>query len=123
MCVTTLDRTMESVRQVADVKIEGVNGVEVTLGGAIFGDIIAADGDAPPTDDDVKKYPHLQGIEFPKFPARMRGEIGGVESIEVGVIVSAELSEMWQLGEKKKGQREPQSPWKVNSGGVCLGQN
>ena len=97
MCVTTLDRTMESVRQVADVKIEGVNGVEATLGGAIFGDIIAADGDAPPTNVDAEKYPHLSGIEFPKFPARSREEIGSGESVEVGVIISAELLEMWQM--------------------------
>ena len=48
MSVTTLDRTMESVRQVADVSVEGTNGVSFTLGGAIFGDIIAAEGDTPP---------------------------------------------------------------------------
>ena len=70
MSVTTLDRTTESVRQVADVNVEGTNGVRLTLGGAIFGNIIAAEGDTPPSDADVAKWPHLEGITFPRFPPK-----------------------------------------------------
>ena len=48
MSITTLDRVVESEREVADVKIQGTNGLPVTLRGAIFGQIIASPGDAPP---------------------------------------------------------------------------
>ena len=58
MSVTTLDRTTRSVRQVADVDVEGTNGVSFTLGGAIFGDIIAAEGDTPPCANDIVGWPH-----------------------------------------------------------------
>ena len=48
MSVTTLDRVVEGEREVADIGIQGTNGLPVTLGGAIFGQIIASRGDAPP---------------------------------------------------------------------------
>ena len=58
MRVTTLDRVVESERLMADVDVEGVNGVALKLNGAIFGNIIAAEDDAPPKDDDIAGMDH-----------------------------------------------------------------
>ena len=54
MCVTTLESTFEGPRRIADVEVEGVNGVELTLNNAIFGNIIAGEDDVPPSDADVE---------------------------------------------------------------------
>ena len=94
MSVTTLDRTTESVRQVADVNVEGVNGVEFTLGGAIFGNIIAAEGDTPPSRSDTAHLPHLHDVSFPQFSDDKEGEISDGVGARVGVIIGAEHAEM-----------------------------
>ena len=94
MSVTTLDRTTESVRQVADVSVEGTNGVTFTLGGAIFGDIIAAEGDVPPEDADIAEIPHLKDIALPRFPPTASGELNSAGGAEIGVIIGAEHAEM-----------------------------
>ena len=70
MSIATLESAIESVREIADVVIESVNGVEVTLSNAIFGNIIAAEGDAPARDEDISEYEHLRDIELPRFPDR-----------------------------------------------------
>ena len=44
MKVTTLDKTVEGTRKVADVVVRGTNGFELKLSNAIFGEIIAAEG-------------------------------------------------------------------------------
>ena len=67
MCVTTLDQAIEGEREVADVEVVGVNGFQLDLNRAIFGRIIASDGDAPPKEEDVEDINHLRGIQFPKF--------------------------------------------------------
>ena len=41
MKITTLDKTVEGVRKVADVSVVGTNGFELELKNAIFGEIIA----------------------------------------------------------------------------------
>ena len=99
MSVTTLDRTMKSVRQVADVCVEGVNGVVLTLGGAIFGNIIAAEGDVPPDNADIAGLPHLEGIVFPRFPPTSRDEIGGASDITIGVNPCG--GQTWETGSSK----------------------
>ena len=85
MSVTTLDHIVEGTRRVADIDIEGVNGVKLTLSGAIFGDIIASGGDAPPRRDDIARMAHLSGIDFPDFPE----DGGDVGDVGVGVIIGA----------------------------------
>ena len=87
MSVATLESSIESVREIADVIIEGVNGAEVTLGNAIFGDIIAAEGDAPPTDDDIAGFEHLSGVELPRFPEISANVIDDGGNVRIGVIV------------------------------------
>ena len=105
MSVTTLDRTTESVRQVADVRVEGTNGVSFTLGGAIFGNIIAAEGDAPPSDADIAHLPHLHDISFPQFPRVSGDEISDGSGAKIGVIIGAEHAEMWMMGERRVGPK------------------
>ena len=85
MSVTTLDRTTESVRQVANVCVEGTNGVSFMLGGAMFGNIIAAEGDAPPSSADIAHLPHLHDISFPQFPIKSDGEIS--DGIDARVVL------------------------------------
>ena len=68
LTVTTLGNTSVGMRQVADVEVEGVNGVKLTLNGAIFGNIIAAEDDRPPNNADIAGITHLEGVEFPRFP-------------------------------------------------------
>ena len=102
MRVTTLDRVVESERLMADVDVEGVNGVALKLNGAIFGNIIAAEDDAPPKDDDIAGMDHLDGVSFPRFPPR---QSGGEEEEEasVGVIIGAEHAREWMTGERRVG--------------------
>ena len=105
MSVTTLDRTTESVRQVADVDVEGTNGVCFSLGGAIFGDIIAADGDVPPNENDIADFAHLSDIALPRFPPTTDDEMCGAGGVAIGVIIGAEHAEMWMTGERRAGPR------------------
>ena len=56
MRVTTLDKTVVGVRKVADVSVVGTNGFDLKLENAIFGEIIAAEGDRPPEGIDVEKW-------------------------------------------------------------------
>ena len=102
MSVTTLGSVVDGFRKVADVDIEGVNGLHVRLQKAIFGEIVAASSDAPPTADDVVDMDHLKDIQFPAFPAgpsEDEGEIG------IGVIISAELAGLWLNGERRVGAK------------------
>ena len=62
MSVTTLDSVLESEREVADVEVEGLNGFSLRLGSAIFGRIVAAEGDSPPKNSDVEGIEHLEGV-------------------------------------------------------------
>ena len=98
MSITTLDNKVEGVRRVADVDVEGVNGVQLTLSGAIFGDIVASGGDAPPSREDVVDMAHLNGISFPAFADGGRG-------VDVGVIIGAEHAHVWMAGERRQGPR------------------
>ena len=105
MSVTTLDRTTESVRQIADVSVEGTNGMEFILGGAIFGNIIAAEGDVPPCDADIAGFPHLRDITLPRFPPTTTGGVDDAGDAAIGVIIGAEHAEMWMTGEKRIGPK------------------
>ena len=98
MSVTTLDRKVEGIRRVADIDVEGVNGVNLTLSGAIFGDMIASGGDALPCREDVAGMPHLDGICFPAF-------VDGGGGVDVGVIIGAEHAHVWMAGERRQGPR------------------
>ena len=98
MSVTTLDHKVEGVRKIADIDVEGVNGVNLTLSGAIFGDIVASGGDAPPSREDVVGMAHLDGIDFPAF-------IDGGRGVDVGVIIGAEHAHVWMAGERRQGPR------------------
>ena len=100
MSVTTLGSVVDGFRRVADVDIEGVNGLHVRLQKAIFGEIVAAKSDAPPTANDVVDMEHLKDIQFPAFPdGPCEGEIG------IGVIISAELAGLWLNGERRVGAK------------------
>ena len=100
MSVTTLGSSVDGVRKVSDVDIEGVNGLHVRLQKAIFGEIVAAKTDAPPTADDVIGMEHLSDVQFPAF---LEGE--GNDGLGIGVIVSAELAGLWLNGERRVGAK------------------
>ena len=68
MRITTLEKTVEGEREVADVLIEGTNGYNLTLNNAIFGEIIASKDDRPPRAEDVDGMEHLANVDFPSFP-------------------------------------------------------
>ena len=97
MCVTTLDHVMEGERQVADVEVVGLNGFRLELGGAIFGRIIASEGDAPPRNGDVMGMEHLEGVSFREFDA------GDEVEKAIGVIIGAEHAWVWTTGERRVG--------------------
>ena len=97
MRITTLEKTVEGEREVADVSVRGTNGHELILSGAIFGDIIASGGDAPPRCEDIAKIAHLSGINFPEFP----GSDGDIGDVDVGVIIGAEHAHVWMAGERR----------------------
>ena len=97
MCVTTLDRSVESEREVASVSVRGLNGVTALLSNAIFGDIITSGEDRAPRDSDIVGMEHLEGVHFPEFP------VGSGEQIGIGVIIGAELARLWTLGERRDG--------------------
>ena len=99
MCVTTLDHMMESERKVADIAVEGLNGFCVNLGSAIFGRIIASEGDTPPRQSDIAGMTHLEGVEFLDFPDK------AIAGGEIGVIVGAEHAWIWTTGERRMGGR------------------
>ena len=99
MCVTTLDHSVESEREVATVSVVGLNGVEVALTNAIFGDIIASHDDRPPKGSDIEGMDHLEGVQFPAFPS---GSSDG-EGPKIGVIIGAEHARLWTLGERRDG--------------------
>ena len=92
MSVTTLDRVVEGEREVADVAIQGVNGLPVMLANVIFGQIVASRGDSPPQKEDVVGLRHLEGVEFPQFAEGERVER------KIGVIIGAEHAWIWTTG-------------------------
>ena len=106
MSVATLENSIESVREISDVTVEGVNGVEINLSNAIFGNIIAAEGDAPPRDEDVTEYEHLSGVELPRFPEKSASEVDDEDDVRIGVIIGAEEARIWALGERRVGPRD-----------------
>ena len=103
MSVTTLESTIESRRRVADVEIEGVNGVKLVLNDAIYGNIIASEDDKPPTKDDVIGLTHLNDVEFPIFPPTSSEEIYVDEGETIGAIIGASHAQLWTTGEKRHG--------------------
>ena len=96
MRITTLEKTVEGEREVADVLIEGTNGYNLTLNNAIFGEIIASKDDRPPRAEDVDGMEHLADVEFPSFP-------DGDEGCAIGVIIGAEHARIWIGGERHIG--------------------
>ena len=94
MQITTLDKTVEGEREVADVAVKGTNGYRLTLNNAIFGEIIASKDDRPPC---VEGMEHLTDVEFPTFPN------GGEEDCVIGVVIGAEHARIWMGGEKHIG--------------------
>ena len=98
MRITTLDKTVEGQREVADVSVTGTNGYNLTLNNAIFGEIIASKDDRPPCADDVEGMEHLKDVEFPAFPD------GEEEETVVGVIIGAEHARVWMGGERLVGK-------------------
>ena len=101
MCVTTLDHSVESEREIATVSVVGLNGLEVALTNAIFGDIIASHDDRPPRDSDIEGMDHLEGVKFPAFPGGSPD--GGRPEVQIGVIIGAEHARLWTLGERRDG--------------------
>ena len=103
MCVTTLESTFEGPRRIADIEVEGVNGVELTLNNAIFGNIIASEDDVPPSDADVAGMAHLEGVKFPSFPEKRENEVDDGEETSIGAIIGASHAQLWTTGEKRHG--------------------
>ena len=97
MRITTLDKTVEGEREIADVTVKGTNGYTLTLNNAIFGDIIASKDDRPPRAEDVEGMEHLADIEFPTFPEESE------EEKIIGVIIGAEQARIWMGGERRLG--------------------
>ena len=97
MRITTLEKSVEGEREVADVTITGTNGYNLTLNNAIFGEIIASKDDRPPCADDVEGMEHLADIEFPAFPE------SDSEEKTIGVIIGAEQARIWIDGERRIG--------------------
>ena len=89
MRLTTLEKSVEGEREVANVTIMGTNGHNLTLKNAIFGEIIASKDDRPPCAEDFEGMEHLADIEFPEFP-----EADGKERT-IGVIIEAEQARIW----------------------------
>ena len=113
MKVTTLDKTVEGVRKVADVMVKGTNGFELKLSNAIFGEIIATEGDRPPKIADVEGIEHLSDIEFPAFPEENDADN------QIGVIIGAEHARVWSSGERRIGDES--LPVALETGfGYCL---
>ena len=96
MRITTLEKTVEGEREVADVAIEGTNGYNLCLSNAIFGEIIASKGDRPPRAEDADGMEHLSDVEFPSFP-------DGDDGCTIGVIIGAEHARIWIGGERHIG--------------------
>ena len=96
MRITTLEKTVEGEREVADVLIEGTNGYNLTLNNAIFGEIIASKDDRPPRAEDVDGMEHLANVDFPSFP-------DGDDGCAIGVIIGAEHARIWIGGERHIG--------------------
>ena len=113
MKITTLDKTVEGVRKVADVSVVGTNGFELDLKNAIFGEIIATEGDRPPENVDVENMDHLSDIDFPAFPENIAG------GKKIGVIIGAEHARIWSTGERRVG--DASLPVALETGfGFCL---
>ena len=113
MSVTTLDRVVEGEREVADVTIQGTNGLQVKLGSAIFGQIIASRGDSPPRREDIAGMEYLEGVEFPQFAEGERVER------KIGVIIGAEHAWIWTMGERRMGGRDSAVGIKTALGWGC----
>ena len=96
MRITTLEKTVEGEREVADVSVRGINGHELILSNAIFGEIIASKDDRPPRAEDVEGMEHLVDVSFPSFP-------DGDEGCTIGVIIGAEQARLWINGERHVG--------------------
>ena len=99
MRITTMDRSVEGEREVADISIIGTNGYSLTLNSAIFGEIIASKDDRPPRAEDVANLEHLADVEFPAFP-----EESDEEKV-IGVIIGAEHAQIWMGGERRIGAK------------------
>ena len=112
MSVATLESSIESLREIADVIVEGVNGAEVKLSNAIFGNIIAAEGDTPARGEDISEYEHLRDVELPEFPEKSAAEVDD-DDIKIGVIIGAEEARVWALGERRVGAKD--APIGVNT--------
>ena len=68
MRVASLDTISDGERDVADVRVEGMNGFELTLKDAIFGEIVTAGEEDIPHDSDLEGLDHCEGVRFESFP-------------------------------------------------------
>ena len=96
--VTTLDNVLESEREVADVKVEGLDGFCLRLRNAILARIVASEGDAPPKDSDIKGIEHLGGGRFQDFEEEEE------VNRSMGIIIGAEHAWTWRMGERRYGK-------------------
>ena len=115
MSVTTLDHVLESEREVADVEVEGLDGHSLWLRRAIFGRIVAAEGDAPPKKADVEGMDYLSDVSFEDFAKE--------EEVErsIGVIIGAELAGTWETSERRVGEQDTPIALKTSFGWALIG--
>ena len=115
MSVTTLDHVLESEREVANVEVESLDGFPMQLEKAIFGRIVASEGDVPPKDSDVEGIDYLSDVSFRDFTEE--------EEVDrsIGVIIGAELAWDWETGERRAGERDTVIALKTSFGWGLIG--
>jgi len=112
--VTTIDSIKEGSRNVSSFRLTNLEGnYDFPVSRALVSDILTLEGDVPPTQNDIKGYSHLEGVELPdELPDK-----------KVGLILSADYAWGWLGGDCRRGARDEPVCFLTCFGWACVGHN
>ena len=85
-------------REIAEFTISNLQGdFELTIKNALVGNLLATEGEKPPTQSQIAKYPHFSGLILNTLPDKT-----------IGVIIDVRYASAWMTGEVREGkENEP----------------
>ena len=95
MHVESLEGVDESVRKVADVMVEGLNGFSIELEDTVYGNIVTSEKVELPSASNISEYGHCAGIEFVDFSEEL--------VVHQGVITGSKYAWTWSKGKRRVG--------------------
>ena len=115
MRITVLGNTTEEETEVTSASISGINGFDLELDTAIYGEILSSSHEEVPTFSDIEGLDHCRGVVFEEFPA-------GVEVDErIGVIIGTKHARTWKGVECRIGPEEQPIAVETKFGWALMG--